>query len=436
MIFMLSLALPVFAHVGELRLTPYRIVLFATFVPLSLIWGAGRMGRILLSDVLILVSCLWSALAFAIAHGFPLAVEMMGIVVVQTFGPYLLGRYTIRGPEQFRKVVLLLFIIVVSILPFSMYESITGKPLALQLFSMVAPTLPNVYMESRLGLDRAQGVFEHPILYGIFCSTAFGLSYYCLFRNSRSVMRFSLPSIVLLAAFISLSTGALLSIVIQIGLSCWDYLIRWRHRWRLFALLVVSGYVTIDLMSNRTPFELFVAYLTFNTASAYNRVLIWHYGVAEVLRHPIFGIGFHEWERAHWMSASIDNFWLLIAVSNGLPALVCLFVAMLIICWRIGRQQRLSQKVERYRKGLLITLTAIFVAICSVHLWNATFCWLMFLVGSGVWIFNERPKIVRPPLENVQRARSAPRTVIGNAVSADQSNSPVIGALQGRNARL
>jgi hypothetical protein len=66
----------------------------------------------------------------------------------------------------------------------------------------------------------------------------------------------------------------------------------------------------VDLLSNRTPFHVFVTYLTFSVETGYARIMIWNWGIAEVMRHPVFGIGLAEWERPLWKSGSMDNFWL------------------------------------------------------------------------------------------------------------------------------
>ena len=117
----------------------------------------------------------------------------------------------------------------------------------------------------------------------------------------------------------------------QTGLIGWEVLTRGiRARWRLLSLGCVLAYFSIDLLSNRTPFHVIVTYLTFNVQTGYNRILIWQYGSAEVLRHPIFGIGLGDWERPAWMSSSMDNFWLVIAVRYGLPAFILICRAVIL----------------------------------------------------------------------------------------------------------
>lgn len=383
LVFVVSLVIPVFFYMGPLRLAPFLLLLVIAFLPLVLVWASGGAGRIRIFDFLILFSCLWGVLALFKAHGFGNAIEPAGVLLVQTFGGYLMGRCLVRNKESVRALLFVSLSILIIIFPFATWETLTGTPLYLDLFSNIGSVYDNVWMEPRLGLDRVQGAFEHPILFGIFVSSFFGMSFYIL----RGFWRILMISLSVLLAVFSVSTGAIVCLGVQVGIIMWGIVFRKdRHRWRNLVLVCLGMYIFVDLLSDRTPFNVFVDYLTFNSGSAYNRILIWKYGSAEVLRNPLFGIGLNQWERPVWMSDSMDNFWLLIAVRYGLPSLIALFLAFVLILTKIGKRKFSSEEIVRIRRGMTVSIVGIFVAICSVHLWNATFCWLMFLIGSTVWI--------------------------------------------------
>lgn len=85
----------------------------------------------------------------------------------------------------------------------------------------------------------------------------------------------------------------------QIAVIVWERVTNGiKGRWMALIGLVVMLYVALDIFSNRSPIHVFVSYLTFSTQSAYNRISIFHYGSQEVVRHPPFGIGLGDWERA------------------------------------------------------------------------------------------------------------------------------------------
>jgi O-antigen ligase len=167
---------------------------------------------------------------------------------------------------------------------------------------------------------------------------------------------------------------------------------------------VLSAYVIVDILSNRSPFEVFISYLTFNTASAYNRVLIWQFGTAEIFRHPFFGIGMNEWTNPWWMSQSMDNFWLYTAVRHGLPALLLLAAAILSIFAALAGLKRLDPVIHRYRLGWMISLCGLVVAGATVHYWHNMFCIFMFILGSGVWMLDHRPRSTAAAVQRTPRA--------------------------------
>jgi hypothetical protein len=142
----------------------------------------------------------------------------------------------------------------------------------------------------------------------------------------------------------------------------------------------------VSLASNRSPVKVFISYLTFSPGSAYNRILIWDYGTAEVGRHPLFGIGFGDWLRPAWMSDSMDNFWLLTAVRYGLPALVFLVAAITTLALRQARTNANDAELNRHRMAWLAITIGIAVSGITVHLWNAVFAYFFFLIGTGAWM--------------------------------------------------
>src|SRR5262249_13359833 len=145
--------------------------------------------------------------------------------------------------------------------------------------------------------------------------------------------------------------------------------------------LVIVAYFIVEAISSRSAFEVFISYLTFNADNSYMRIHIWHYGTQSVMRHPILGIGLGEWERAPWMSDTMDNFWLVNAVRYGIPGFLFMTGGFLAVCLKLGRLRGLPAQVAQCRKGLLVTLCGVAVASCTVHLWNAPYVLFIFLLG-------------------------------------------------------
>ena len=401
-IFIMSLALPFIIQAGPIRLSPYRIVLLLIILPALFMWIAGKAGKIRSFDIYMLLFVVWSDVSIFATAGFDQGVETAGIWTIETLGAYLLGRTMIRDQASFTLAVKCFMLIVMIMLPLAAAEAVLKHPIALELLGKIYTVFEASEKEFRLGMRRAQGTFEHPILFGVFCSAAFGLAYYGYGVRQSRMGRGLRTFAAIATTFFSLSTGAYVSLAMQGAIIGWDIVTRkLRNRWGILGGLFASAYILIDAISNRTPAEVFISYMTFNTGNSYNRVLIWKYGTAQIANTPWIGIGTTgDWARAEWMSSSMDNFWLVLAVRHGLPAFLLFTAAFLAITWRLGRYPIADSKANAVRKGLLTSIIGMAVAICTVHLWNASYVFFIFLLASGVWMFDPpqapQPRRARP----------------------------------------
>jgi hypothetical protein len=173
----------------------------------------------------------------------------------------------------------------------------------------------------------------------------------------------------------------------QIFLILWDWMLRTNPmRWRLLWALVAAMYMFISMVSNQTVFEFLLTHFSFDQASAYYRVLIWHFGSGSALNHPLFGVGFNRWDRPDWMPGSIDMFWLYHAVLFGIPAGIFMIMSFLTMVFSVGFRKDLDASLIRYRTAFLIAMTGYFLVGWTVHFWNATYVLFLFLLGSGGWL--------------------------------------------------
>ena len=385
---MLSFVMPFFFSIGGLKLSAYRLYLLAAFFPVLIGWVNGTAGRIRAADILVIIASFWMASAMFVNHGIADQWEFSGILVVETVVPYLAARVMIRDYASFRTFVWWYFTIVLVLLPFAIFENLTGRPILLDIFRPVFNVYYNVNQVPRMGLERAQGSFPHPILLGVFCSSAFALSWYVLSPEKGIIGRIKRPFVVGAAVFSSLSSGAFMGIILQSFLITWDESLKSiKTRWTLFAIIFGFLYVLLELSSNRNAFQIIATELTFSPGTAWNRIHIFNNAIDDVFRSPFFGIGLGEWTRPSWLRASVDNFWLLLALRYGIPAFVLFALALITICWQIGRRP-LTGVHARARTGYLIAFISLAISAFTVHLWEATYCLFMFLMGCGVWFID------------------------------------------------
>jgi hypothetical protein len=404
-IFVFSLAVPVIFYLGPTRLSPYRLVLVVTFIPCFIAWLSGSVGRTRLPDILMLLAATWGAVVLVAQHGVDKGLQSAGIFVIETLGTFLFARRYIRDVLAFQRMVRALVFMVLFLLPFAVYENVAGSPILIELLGKIFTVYDIVGSEARYGLRRAQGTFEHFILFGVVCSSAFALSFYVFGAGTRLGGRLS-SGLVAMAVVSSLSSGAILSVVVQAMLIVWDKVTAGlTRRWGILATIAIFAYCAVELSSNRTAFDVFISYLTFNADTSYMRVHIWHYGTQSVMQHPIFGIGLNDWERPEWMGGSMDNFWLVTAVRYGMPGFLFMAGGFLSVCFGLGRLKDLSFEVGQCRKGLIITLCGLALSICTVHLWDGPYVLLAFLLGSGMWMFDARHGIA-PARSSAQNIHS------------------------------
>ncbi len=113
------------------------------------------------------------------------------------------------------------------------------------------------------------------------------------------------------------------------------------------------------------------------------------------------GIGLTEWQHPDWMSGSMDNFWLVAAVRYGIPGFLLIAGSFLAVCLGLGRLRNLSFEAAQCRKGLIISICGLVFSICTVHIWDAPYVLTLFLLGSGMWIFDSPGET--PPPSRYQR---------------------------------
>jgi len=381
-IFLFSLALPILIPVGSVLLMPHRLVLLVLFVPLLLALLRGKAGRPQVFDYLFFGSAIWGTIAIFVSDGEG-AVEWVGLHWLEFIGSYLIGRVCIRNSQDVIRFVRAYGFLLLLLTPFAVAESFMHRAFFLEL---IPNSISTVVAPERWGLRRAQVAFSHPILFGVFASTAFGLFVYAIRSVSAKIILLAAAGI---STIMSLSTGALISLSIQSYLIAWELITRpSRYRWWIFSGLAVAGYIAIDLLSNRTPFHVLAEYASFSSHSAWGRIIIWEYGTQNVAEHPWFGLGLnvHNWVRPAWKSASVDNYWLMQAMTYGLPALILYAAAVFMIIRRVAIAKLAGKKNYYVRAGYLTCLGGILIASGTVHNWHAMEGLILFLFGAGVWM--------------------------------------------------
>jgi hypothetical protein len=410
-LFLISLIVPWTFQVGPARMSAYRFVLLGMLVPMLFTWASGKAGRVRATDIALLLFSLWSALGLIVLHGFGTGAQPSGILFIETFGAYLLARCYIRSAEDFYRMSLLLFMIVIALLPFALAEAITGRNILLSLFSSIYPSHIDSmldYVNFRWGMKRVQASFDHPILFGVFTGSTFALVYLVLGYGKSRFGRLRKGLLVVTTAFLSLSAGPLSALAAQMLLIVWDGVLKHiSQRWKILWGVMLAMYALVATVSNQSVAAFYLTHFSFDEGSAYYRLLIWNFGSATALNHPLFGVGLGEWERPSWMPPSIDMFWLYNAVRYGIPAGFLMMFAFVSIVWSVGFRKGLPREFIEYQKAYLFVMIGFLVVGWTVHFWNATYVFFTFFIGSGIWLLDVEQDIVADASEKATLTQAA-----------------------------
>jgi len=380
-IFILSLLIPIRPEIGGIRLDPYRVVLLVALIPFIAKLFSGKVGRVTSTDWAIIIFVIWTIFIYFFHHGAS-KIPYSLVTGAELLGGYLAGRVLIRSVSDYRRFVRYFMISLLVLLPLAVFELMTFRMPLAELFGKFTHVIPKV-MTERFGLSRVQVSFPHPIHFGFFCSSMLANIYYL--HKGRVLRMLPLMALLLSMAFMSLSSAAFLSVLLQVLIIAWGAITG--ARWRLLVMLTAIVYVTLEILSNRGPIIILIETMTLNPQTAWWRVHIWNFGTQSVMNHPLFGIGLYDWVRPVWLAGTVDNYWLVIAMRFGFPGIILLLWAVGAHVYRVLRVKTPNDELQALRLGYVITLIGVLFTLATVHIWDAINAFVMFYFGAGVFLY-------------------------------------------------
>ena len=398
LVVLLLLLTPAFFSIGSVKLSPSKIAFLVLVPVLSINLVRGVYGRILPTDYMIFGYTLWMTLSMMINHKLSVAVEYTGSVSVTLLGGYLTARAGIRSKEDFIALIKFLGLVVVISLPFAISETLDSRTTIPRWLDAIpgVSSQGDINHEPRMGLWRVQFVFAHPIHYGLFCSLAFSLVLVGLSTVMGLLRRIVFAAMIAVGCFLSVSSGPVLALGAQLCLIGWLLLTyKIKKRWQIFCSLSIFTYIILEMMSERGAIYSIVSKLAFSSSTAFSRRMLYVHGMEQVVKkHPIFGIGYADWNLPSWMTGSVDNFWLFLAGTFGVPTfLLCMgaFIYSLIAVSR--RNFEMDPTLGRLRLAWMFTIVSLILSIATVAIWAEIYSISLFMLGSGMWMITaELPK--------------------------------------------
>lgn len=385
-----SLMLPISFKIGSFNLTFSRIILTVMLPILLVRLVTGGFGRILAMDVFVILFIFWRTLA-AFVTSAPVAFEYSASNAAIFLGAYMIARASIRTLDDFRFVARMLAIFVIASLPFALYEARTSHMVIPRLLDGIPGirTAADVHYRPRNGIHRVQFVFTHPIHYGLFCSTAFALLFVSLRQTMAAAKRLAGSAIVLLCCFLSVSSGPFLALLSQLILIVYDWTFRTNpRRWKILFICAAVLYVVLELLSTRPIMYVISSKLAFNSFTANVRMILLDYGLQQIPRTPVFGVGFMTpWDLPAWMSGSLDNFWLAMPLTFGIPAGLFMLLAFLTGMIGVGRRPFApGGALADARFGWLLVMFSLMLTLATVYIWAEIASLVFFMLGCGAFM--------------------------------------------------
>lgn len=395
-LFYLLLVPPQFnVTIGNVYLSPFRIFLIGSSLYLMFA-GLRKELRWTVPDIFVAFGTLWIWFASYMSSGsVTTALVIGGSHTVDIGLAYFAARVGIQTPNDLRRFLLLCAPGAAFMGAMVLAEAVSHQLIVQRISGMITGAPYPRRWDVRLGFMRGMGSFPHPILAGIFLGSLLPLYWFSGLRGWPKYL--GMASSVL--GVFSMSSAAMLALVVGGALSIYDWLTEQIRNltWQMFLFFSAILYFAVELTSNTGFYGLLIRYASLNTASAYNRVLIWEFGTDNIEKSPFFGIGYADWDRPDWMhSGSFDHFWLITALRFGIPETFFLLGATLIALVMIALKSRsLPYHDARLLRGVTISLAVFALGVNSVSLWMAPLVWYFMLLGVTVSLASVRAPSVQ-----------------------------------------
>lgn len=366
-------------NVGPLFFTWMRLFVFAAaLVVLPLAFTSMRLRAF---DWLMVAHVAWVFVSRIVTLGPGQGLENGGSYILEVLTVYMMVRLYVRSAEQVLAIFRLLFWLAAIATILAIPEALLKYRFIHEFASGITGNTYNFSNDERLGMLRAASLFEHPILFGMFCAALLSP----LWFTTRGFGRLVRAGIVAVGTFFSLSSAPLLVFVAQVGLIGVERTTRWlRGRVTLIALGAIAVVLFLETFSGRG----FVGWLTLvmlNPQTAWWRVAQVEYSMDDIAANPLFGIGFREYSRPEWLTASIDNHFLWLALTSGIPAMVFFLLAVLFTWRALARVDARGQPpvFAKLRTGWGLMIVALLLGGATVTYFGRMLPLMAFYIAIG-----------------------------------------------------
>lgn len=421
MIVLVMMPIELSVQAGDLFLPWYRLVLLIATVPVGISLMTGGL-KVQSYDRLIIGLAIWAFMCELLKRG-GAGLQPAGSALAETLTAYLLVRVHVRTPEQIIKFIRLTFVLMVLPIAAAIPEAITHTRFIHDFGRSITGYTYNHADDVRLGLLRAESTFQHPILFGLFCSSLFSLSWATARTKAGRLLR---PAWLCVGTMMAVTSSALLTVFIQVMLTVGERATRGvKNRLKLLMWGIAAVFAFLSVASNRGPFAIIANTLAFNGGSAYARILQWNAAMDDIRRSPIIGIKPESWTRPFWMSASVDNNWLLMMMKVGIPGLIFMFIIMYMLWRAVYRMKTEDNFISTLSMAWIFTLVTLLLTGATVAFFGKvqTLFYIILAIGGSLALCGDQSAAAPEAPGGGGRRRRAPPGASG-AASPDDAPAP------------
>jgi hypothetical protein len=381
MIFSILLPIEISFYIGPVFMTSIRVIMIGLTIPMLAHLVMDR--RRDLADWLVVLAVLWICIGHLIKRGAS-GIEIAGQSILEILIPYLVARYCLRDKTELTRFLSAIGFIILVLGILAIPESVLGVRFLHEIPRAFTGIVYEIQSDERMGLLRASSTFENPILFGLFGATFMALIWYSELPLSR---RLILCAGCTLSTVLSLSSAAILMLGLQILLIIIEKITRrLPKRTLIIVISTVIMIVFVELSSNRGFIKLMISNITLNPSTGYYRTLQWENAIDDVMAHKFLGMtDVYNWTRPFWMTPSIDNNWLVLSMTSGIPATLLVWSLLLRISVVLYRLKRNINDIAlaRTMTGWLISLIALFLGAWTVAYFGRMQPVSYFIYGIG-----------------------------------------------------
>ena len=365
--------------IAGINFTPGRICVILLFFP-AFFTLCQRGRRALLCDLFAFATAAWMIVAAVRTGGWGSLASAAGAESLEFLGAYLIARGFSFEPPALDTFIRVIKVLAITSIILAVADAIAGRWIVQDVIAAIfnAASPGPLYRENMV---RATSTFDHPILFGVFCSMVAPI---CLYSELNALRRILFVGLCFLGCILSLSSAALMSFSIAVAVYTYDRLMKkYPWRWRVLCTGLAALLLAVFLVSNH-PIGWLITNLTLDPHSGYFRILIWDAALVRIAQFPLTGFGFNSFNHVI-LDTTIDSVWLVCSLRYGIPMIVFLILTNVATFWPTPQRSKNlagDSYMDKLSRAFTIVLVLFMFTGLTVHFWN--YMWIFWGLCIGI----------------------------------------------------